>query len=372
MPFVYLWLIINLSIIQARYIRLPIVNSSELSPIGTPIIQLLDVLPSSNWEFRFLSQLTIKSYFLLDNLKGTIVIKRYLDREELCQSNICTCSNECLFKLEINAISDTSTHILSLPILILDENDNYCYFVNEIYYLNITENVRINTRIALPVAYDPDLSPNNIQSYGLAANNYSEFRLDNQLTPSMIIIKALDREVIDRYNLQFCAYEGINEQQRSCCTKLIVKILDVNDNSPKFQHNQSVPLVIHLSEFTPIGTKVIQINATDPDEGINGQIQYSFSKWTLNDPSINEIFYLNPDNGSITLLKPLDYEKRTNYELQIQAKDLGPSSISVYTTVILQVDLTLLICKINKQCSRLSMKMIVFPNYLSFHLRMFN
>jgi hypothetical protein len=351
MPVFYLWLIINISFIQARYIRLPTVNSSELSPIGTPIIQLLDVLPSSNWEFQFLTQLSIKSYFLLDNLKGIIIIKRYLDREELCQLNLCSCSNECLFKLEINAISDRLTHILSLPILILDENDNYCYFINEIYYLNITENVQINTRIVLPLAYDPDLTPNNIQSYEFLANNYSEFRLENQLTPSMIIIESLDREQIDKYDFQFCAYEGINEQQRSCCTKLIVTILDINDNSPKFQHNQQIPLIIHLSEFTPIGTELIQMKAIDSDEGLNGQIRYSFSKWTLNDPTIDKIFHLNSNNGSITLLKTFDYEKRTNYELQIQAKDLGLNSIPTYATVIVQVQIILfiliIICKLN-------------------------
>jgi hypothetical protein len=337
MSYFWLWLIINISLIQARYIRLPTVNSSELSPIGTPIIQLLDVLPVSNWEFTFLTQISLKSYFLLDNLKGTIIIKRYLDREDLCQLNYCSCLNECLIKLEINAISDIYTHILSLPILIFDENDNNCYFLNDIYYLNISENIRINTRFALPLAYDSDLKPNNIQSYYLLGNNYSEFRLENQLTPSMIIIKQLDRELSDKYYFNFCAYEGINEQKRSCCTKIILTITDINDNSPKFQHNQQLPLVINVSELSPINTELIQMKAFDPDEGLNGQIQYTFSKWTLNDPTILEIFYLNPSNGSLTLLKQLDYEKRTNYELQIQAKDLGLNAIPVYSTVIIQV-----------------------------------
>ena len=330
----YSCFIINLSFIQARYIRLPTVNASELSPIGTPIIQLLDVLPPSNWEFQFLTQFSIKSYFLLDTLKGTIIIKRPLDREDLCQSNICSCSNECLFKLEINAISDTSTHILSLPLLIIDENDNHCYFPQEIYYLNITENVRLNTRISLPIAYDPDLPPNNVQWYGFVGNNSSEFRLENHFTPSMILLQPLDRELVAKYQFHFCAYEGIPEQQRSCCTKLIVTILDVNDNSPRFQ---GIPSIVQLSEFTSIGTEVIQIKAIDPDEGLNGQIRYSFSQWTLNDPTIDQTFHLNPDNGSMILLKTLDYEKRTNYELQIQARDLGPDSIPTYATVILQV-----------------------------------
>jgi hypothetical protein len=333
----WLWLIVNISIIQARYIRLPAVNCSELSPIGTPIKQLLDILPSSNWEFTFLTQTLIKTYFLLDNLKGTISIKRLLDRENLCHLNLCSCLNECLVKLEINAISDTYTHILSIPILIFDENDNHCYFSNEIFYLNISENIRLDTRIILPIGYDPDLPPNNIQSYYLLENNYTEFRLDNQLTPSMIITKQLDREFNEKYEFTFCAYEGIHEQKRSCCTKILIKITDINDNSAKFQHNQRIPLIINVSEFSPINTEIIQMKAFDPDEGLNGQIRYTFSKWTLIDRTINEIFYLNSENGSLILLKQLDYEKRNNYELQIQAIDLGLNAIPAYATVIVQV-----------------------------------
>jgi hypothetical protein len=80
------------------------------------------------------------------------------------------------------------------------------------------------------------------------------------------------------------------------------------------------------------------MKAFDPDEGLNGQIRYTFSKWTQNDVTINQIFYLNPQNGSIILLKQLDYEQRNNYELQIQAKDLGPNAIPTYATVIIQVN----------------------------------
>ncbi|CAF0983298.1 unnamed protein product [Adineta steineri] len=333
----WLWFIVNITIIQARYIRLPTVNCSESSPIGTSITQLLDVLPLSNWEFTFLTQTSLKTYFLLDNLKGTITIKRLLDRENLCHLNLCSCSNECLIKLEINAISDIYTHLLSLPIIIFDENDNYCYFSNEIFHLNISENIRINTRIILPLAYDPDLTPNNIQSYYFQTNNYTEFYLDNHLTPSIIIMKELDRELIDKYDFNFCAYEGINEHKRSCCTKIIIKITDINDNSAKFQYNQRLPFIINVSELTAINTELIQMKAFDPDEGLNGQIEYSFSKWTLLDKTIQHIFYLDSNNGSIILLKQLDYEKRNNYELQIQAKDLGPNAIPTYATVIIQV-----------------------------------
>ncbi|CAF2333988.1 unnamed protein product [Rotaria sp. Silwood2] len=338
----WLWLIVNLfftliSLSQSRYIRLPPVNCSELSPIGTSITQLINILPSSNWEFTFLTRTSVISYFLLDDLKGTITVKRRLDREDLCRLGICSCSNECLLKLEINALSDIYTHIIYVPIIILDENDNFCFFSNDIYYLNISENVPLNTRLILPIAHDPDQTPNNIQLYSIVSNNYSEFRLDNQLTPSMIIIEELDREFCDKYYFNFCAYEGISNQKRSCCTKIILTITDINDNSPKFQHDQQSPLIIKISELSPIHTELIQMKAFDPDEGLNGKILYTFSKWTQNDVTINKIFNLNSDNGSITLLKQLDYEERNNYELQIQAKDCGSNSIPTYATVIIQV-----------------------------------
>ncbi|CAF3254774.1 unnamed protein product [Rotaria socialis] len=338
----WLWLIVNLfisfiSLSQSRYIRLPPVNCSELSPIGTSITQLINVLPSSNWEFTFLTRTSVISYFLLDDLKGTITVKRRLDREDLCRLGICSCSNECLLKLEINALSDTYTHIIYVPIIIIDENDNFCFFSNDIYYLNISENVPINTRLVLPIAHDPDQTPNNVQSYLIVPNNYSEFRLDNQFSPSMIIMKELDRESCDKYYFNFCAYEGIENQKRSCCTTVVLTITDINDNSPKFQQDQHSPLIIKVSELSPIDTELIQMKAFDPDEGLNGQIRYTFSKWTQNDATIIKIFNLNPLNGSITLLKQLDYEERNNYELQIQAKDSGSNAIPTYATLIIQV-----------------------------------
>ncbi|CAF0841968.1 unnamed protein product [Adineta steineri] len=338
----WLWLIVYLffifiTSIQSRYIRLPSVNCSELSPIGTPITQLLNILPSSNWGFTFLTRTSVISYFLLDDIKGTITVKRPLDREDLCRLGICSCFNECILKLEINALSDIYTHIIYVPILILDENDNFCYFSNDIYYLNISESVRLNTRIILPIAHDPDQTPNNVQSYSIVSNNYTEFRLDYQIRPSLIIIEPLDRELHDKYLFNFCAYEGIDNQKRSCCTKILLTITDINDNSPIFQHNQQSPLIIKISELSPIHTELIQMKAFDPDDGLNGQIKYTFSKWTQNDVTINKIFNLNSQNGSITLLKQLDYEERNNYELQIQAKDLGLNAIPTYATVIVEV-----------------------------------
>jgi len=329
----YLRLLILIKIysIQSRLIRLSTVNSSESVPIGTSIVQLIDRLPPSNWNFAFVSSYPLTSYFLLDQLKGTITIKRHLDREQICQLNLCSCQTNCQIQLEINAFSNTSIHILTQPISIADENDNLCSFSNEIYSLNLTENLPINTRITLPFAYDPDLHPNNIQFYGIVELNSTEFQFETSHSPAIRIVRSLDRELIEQYSFNLCAYEGI-QVQRVCCTKIEITIIDINDNPPIFIESQRNSSVIYLSESTPIETEFIQMKAFDPDKGLNGQIRYRFNK-------IHEdLFEINSINGSIRLKTQLDYEKQTKYELQIRAFDLGENSLSSLTTLIIQVE----------------------------------
>ena len=376
----WLWLIVYLYFlsfpsIQARYLRLPPVNCSELSPIGTPITQLLSLLPPSNWAFHFLTRTSVVSYFLLDDLKGTVTVKRPLDREDLCRLGLCSCVHDCLLKLDINALSDTQTSIINLPIRILDENDNFCYFANDVHYLNISESVRLNTRLILPIAHDPDQTPYNVQSYSISpsSDSHSPFRLDYQPTPSLIVVEPLDREVRDKYLFDLCAHEDPTNLNRSCCTKIQLSITDVNDNAAKFQADQQSPVTISVSEQTPIHTELIRMKATDADEGLNAEIRYTFSKWTQNDATISQLFHLNPDNGSITLLKPLDYEQRNNYELQIQAKDRGANAIATYATVIVQVRSLDCVMRVNHPSRfRLSMKTIVCRRCSPFRQQMFS
>lgn len=48
-----------------------------------------------------------------------------------------------------------------------------------------------------------------------------------------------------------------------------MQILDVNDNKPVFETNTYVATVM---EGMPVGTRVVQVRALDPDWGSNGQV----------------------------------------------------------------------------------------------------
>lgn len=51
---------------------------------------------------------------------------------------------------------------------------------------------------------------------------------------------------------------------------VFLQILDVNDNKPMFETNTYVSTVM---EGMPVGTRVVQVRALDPDWGSNGQVR---------------------------------------------------------------------------------------------------
>ncbi|NXU78200.1 PCDG9 protein, partial [Oreotrochilus melanogaster] len=68
---------------------------------------------------------------------------------------------------------------------------------------------------------------------------------------------------------------------------------------------------------------------TDADEGVNGNVKYSFQK--ISDRA-SENFQLNSESGVIRLLQTLDFEEGHFYELKVQAEDGGGLSDTAKVT----------------------------------------
>ena len=60
------------------------------------------------------------------------------------------------------------------------------------------------------------------------------------------------------------------------------------------------------------------LQATDADEGLNAVIEYK-----LSDPWAEELFDLDPENGTLTTRVPLDRERTPMYTLHVLAQDRG-------------------------------------------------
>ncbi len=76
-----------------------------------------------------------------------------------------------------------------------------------------------------------------------------------------------------------------------------------------------------LNENAPVGTVVLRVNATDLDEGQNGEVVYSLGH-SVN-YKLRKLFDVNPITGDIIITGLLDFEIKDKYQIDIQASDKG-------------------------------------------------
>ncbi|XP_054594864.2 protocadherin-18b isoform X2 [Nothobranchius furzeri] len=261
---------------------------------------------------------------------GEISIGAKIDREKLCEKN-----SNCSIEFDVVTLPTEYLQLFHVEVEVLDINDNSPHFSRAIVPIEISESASVGTRVPLDGAVDADVGENSLHTYSLTPNNFFKIdvrtRTDGAKYAELVVMRELDREVQSSYQLQLTASDN-GVPPKSGSTLLKISISDSNDNSPAFEEQA---YVIHLQENSPLGTLIIDLNATDPDEGTNGKIVYSFSSHVP--PKILETFKINPENGHITLIKRVDYEATASYELDVQAQDLGPNSIPGLCKIVVKV-----------------------------------
>lgn len=309
----------------------------EEQRVGTVIARLkedvsglLPKLPSST-TFRFRAMQRGSTTFLaVREEDGEISIATKIDREKLCEKNL-----NCSIEFDVVTLPTEYLQLFHVEVEVLDINDNSPHFSRSIIPIETSESASVGTRIPLDGAVDADVGENALHTYSLTPNNFFKIdirtRTDGAKYAELVVMRELDREVQSSYQLQLTASDN-GVPPKSGSTLLRISISDSNDNSPAFDEQA---YVVNLLENSSLGTLIIDLNATDPDEGTNGKIIYSFSSHIP--PKILEIFKINPENGHITLIKKVDYEATASYELDVQAQDLGPNSIPGLCKIVVNV-----------------------------------
>uniref|UniRef100_A0A8B9PCD7 Protocadherin 18 n=1 Tax=Apteryx owenii TaxID=8824 RepID=A0A8B9PCD7_APTOW len=261
---------------------------------------------------------------------GEISIGAKIDREQLCQKNL-----NCSIEFDVITLPTEHLQLFHVEVEVLDINDNSPQFSRALIPIEISESAAVGTRIPLDSAFDPDVGDNSLHTYSLSANDFFsievKMRTDGAKYAELIVVRELDRELKSSYELQLTASDkGV--PQRSGSSILKISISDSNDNSPVFEQQS---YIIQLLENSPVGTLLIDLNATDPDEGANGKVVYSFSSHVSS--KIIETFKIDSEKGHLTLLKQVDYETTKSYEIDAQAQDLGPNSIPAHCKIIIKI-----------------------------------
>uniref|UniRef100_A0A3B3HP11 Protocadherin 1 gamma 14 n=1 Tax=Oryzias latipes TaxID=8090 RepID=A0A3B3HP11_ORYLA len=142
----------------------------------------------------------------------------------------------------------------------------------------------------------------------------------------LVTDEMLDREKQSEYNITLTAIDAGFPS--------LSKITDVNDNSPAFGQNVYITEVM---ENNSPGVNLLQVQATDPDQGQNARLTYFLVDTEINGNPVSKYFSMSAESGTIQSLYSFDYEQIKEFRLQVKAVDGGSPPLSSNTTVIIKV-----------------------------------
>ncbi|NWU00580.1 PCDGH protein, partial [Urocynchramus pylzowi] len=175
-------------------------------------------------------------------------------------------------------------------------------------------------RFAVGVAEDEDVGSNSLQGYEMDNNGYFAVEVkesqDGSKFAELVLRRALDREREQNLRLVLKALDG-GDPPRTGTPQLWITATDANDNPPVFAQDR---YRVSLREDTPPGSIVLNVSASDADEGTNAHITYGFGKMPA---KVLRKFVVDAQRGMITLQEALDFEDTRGYVLLVEGKDGG-------------------------------------------------
>lgn len=211
------------------------------------------------------------------------------------------------------------------------------------YVSRVDENAPQGTALTfvdpyVPRVYDDDIGKNGVFSLTLLNNN-GTFEISPNVAERSVsfLIRVRDNSWLDyeqRHSVEFkiLAQELGPATNLSAIVNVTVYINDVNDNQPVFDQPT---YTVELPENMTVGTKVVQVHATDLDSGLGGKVRYTAILGYLN-TSLN----LDAENGLISVstnTHGFDREVMPEYHLYVEARDMDGNGNRAQVPLIIKL-----------------------------------
>lgn len=306
------------------------VSVPENEPAGTRVITLKATDPDDGeagrleYSMEALFDSRSNDFFSIDSQTGSITTVQSLDRE---------IKDTHVFKVTVTDHGTPERSAISyLTVTVSDTNDHSPVFEQNEYRVSIRENVEVGFEVMTIRATDGDAPSNANMIYKIVNDEgvNAVFEIDPR-NGLVRIRERPDRETQAKYQLIVEANDqGKDPGPRSATATVNISVEDENDNYPQFSEKK---YVVQVPENVAVNTKVIQVEATDKDEGNNAKVHYSIISG-----NIKGQFYIHSPTGAIDVINPLDYEMIREYNLRIKAQDGGrPPLINGTGIVLVQV-----------------------------------
>uniref|UniRef100_A0A3B3CED5 Cadherin-23 n=1 Tax=Oryzias melastigma TaxID=30732 RepID=A0A3B3CED5_ORYME len=309
------------------FVNLPFVAElSEGLPIGTSFfrVRVEDPDEGKNGEITMALQMGMPRLdFFLNTSSGVLTSTAVLDREQIQQYYLR------IIAYDAGKFPRTSTS--TLTVLVLDVNDETPTFNPRVYNVSLKENIPRDFVVTLLSCSDNDTGLNAELSYFITGGN-QDGKFSVGFRDGVVrTVVSLDREAQAAYSLVVEAIDnGPAGSRRTGTATVFVEVLDVNDNRPIFLQNSYETSIL---ETVPQGTSILQVQATDADQGENGRVLYRILSGN------NNLFSIDRQSGLVTRgQKALDRETSSSHVLEVEAYNSDEGSMRSSVRVIIYVD----------------------------------
>ncbi|XP_076643103.1 cadherin 74A [Halictus rubicundus] len=317
------------------------ISVPEEQPLGTTLLMLSAKEPTTGYpvqRFELVRDDDDEGYVNVGVQSGNVVLSKRLDYEALNQKLI-------RFKVRALARDYEITRKMSEANVIVevqDGNDNSPIFAQKDYKISVLESAKPSKIVLNVKATDMDSSATEQEikrgygevRYSITGENANLFEVDPISGNIQIAANTtLDREkqsVLRFYVVASDMPQG-GAEQRSTRALVTIDVLDVNDNAPTFEQEFYTAVI---PENAPARVSVVNITATDPDEGNGGVINYEI----IDEGEANGLFKINHTTGEIFSAKALTGKGRTEpYIMRIGAQDGGEPELDSDVILILYI-----------------------------------
>ncbi|KAL8620285.1 hypothetical protein ACOMHN_042020 [Nucella lapillus] len=280
-------------------------------------------------DLKQVNQSVLQDAFSIQESSGNITINISLDRESLETATLVILVRDINAPL-LSSLLQTATGTVNIQVM--DTDDHPPAFTSSSYTASVVENSPEGIPIHLPspvTITDPDKGTNGEFHLSLSTDclRISPSNARGQATVIISVQRpsCFDYETIQHLDFRIFA-SGEGDSNFTTNASVHLKINNTNDEAPHFtqrEYSTKVPENLNVS------TVVFTIKATDMDSPPYNSFVYSLQGG-------EEVFSVDNVTGKVVVRKgQLDYETRQQYQLRVEARDIGGLRDSVALTVTL-------------------------------------
>ncbi|XP_058646308.1 protocadherin gamma-A2-like isoform X44 [Onychostoma macrolepis] len=281
--------------------------------VGINDLQSYSLKPTDNFILELHSQ--------SDGDKNVeMVLQRTLDREKKGVVRLLLTAND--------GGDPQLSGTVQIHVTVLDVNDNAPVFTQKVYKAILTENAAKGFKLTTVSATDADEGSNGHVTYYVASKDdivRNMFIID-QHSGEVTLNGLVDFEKASHYQIDIQAKDqgGLSD---SC--KLIIDVLDINDNKPVIS---LLSMSNSVSEDSTPGTVVAMMKVDDADSGVNGKIHC-----IINDNIPFALISSSSNFISLRIEQQLDRERDAEYNISVTCSDQGVPALSSSASLSLQI-----------------------------------